>query len=51
MIRQLPLSEDAVITHVSARSADLPTVPIPTHLDVHFCPYVLLSLLRPSIAV
>ena len=42
----IPLAEAARYYHVSAKSADLPTNPIPTHFNGHFRPPAHLSLLR-----
>ena len=45
----IPLAEAARYYHGSARRADLPTPPIPTHFNGHFRPPALLSLLRHCI--
>jgi hypothetical protein len=47
----IPVAEAVGYYHVSARSADLPTVPIPTHFNGHFRPPAVLSLLRHCITL
>ena len=45
------LSEDSRYYQVSAETADLPTIPIPTLFNVLFRQYADLSLLRHPIAI